>query len=130
MTWSAGIDLLPIIYKPHSLDGLSADIDGMHSKQQVILGCHGKGISHQQGRADDESASHASGNTTSESVFHSGSHYAGVLEMNYISGSFRISVTAAMGMPKLEAGPQKSRQKSMEIVLIGKRGQNIRVEQK
>lgn len=26
----------------------------------------------------------------------------------YISGSFRVSMTAAMGMPKLEAGPQKS----------------------
>ncbi len=26
----------------------------------------------------------------------------------YISGSFWVSITAAMGMPKLEAGPQKS----------------------
>lgn len=26
----------------------------------------------------------------------------------YISGSFCVSMTAAIGMPKLEAGPQKS----------------------
>ena len=26
----------------------------------------------------------------------------------YISGSFCVSITAAMGMPKLETGPQKS----------------------
>ena len=27
---------------------------------------------------------------------------------SYISASFRVSIIAAMGMPKLEAGPQKS----------------------
>lgn len=29
-------------------------------------------------------------------------------ECTYISGSFCVSMMAAMGMPKLEAGPQKS----------------------
>lgn len=29
-------------------------------------------------------------------------------EDRYISGSFCVSMTAAMGMPKLETGPQKS----------------------
>ncbi len=29
-------------------------------------------------------------------------------EETYISGSFCVSMTAAIGMPKLETGPQKS----------------------
>lgn len=29
-------------------------------------------------------------------------------ERAYMSGSFCVSITAAMGMPKLETGPQKS----------------------
>ena len=33
---------------------------------------------------------------------------AGGREHVYISGSFCVSITAAMGMPKLETGPQKS----------------------
>lgn len=35
--------------------------------------------------------------------------------MSYISGSFCVSMTAASGMPKLEAGPQKSAKQSSRV---------------
>lgn len=31
-----------------------------------------------------------------------------ILRRTYISGSFWVSITAAIGIPKLETGPQKS----------------------
>lgn len=31
-----------------------------------------------------------------------------MIQSTYISGSFRISIMAAMGIPKFDAGPQKS----------------------
>lgn len=34
--------------------------------------------------------------------------FGGEIGSRYISGSFCVSITAAMGMPKLETGPQKS----------------------
>lgn len=61
-TASLGVDdanLLPIIHKTHHLNRLSTDIDCMHREQQVIFGPHSEGISHQQGRADDEGACHS-----------------------------------------------------------------------
>lgn len=51
------------------------------------------------------------------------------VKASHISGSFWISDTAAIGMPKLEAGPQKSGLRQYE--LFGRVGWlGMRVEQK
>lgn len=43
----------------------------------------------------------------------------GSLQLAYISGSFCVSMTAAIGMPKLETGPQKSVEIELSAGLTG-----------
>jgi hypothetical protein len=79
------------------------------AEEEVILGRHGEGVAHEGAAVAAEGESHAAGDTEeSQLCQREGFGCVAVGGERYISGSFCVSMTAAMGMPKLEAGPQKS----------------------
>lgn len=84
----------------------------MAPEQQIILRLDGHGIAHEGAGVEYQSAGHAAGYAIiaimSDQVAAGKSLERLGREEVYISGSFCVSITAAMGMPKLETGPQKS----------------------
>lgn len=93
----------------------------MAAEQEVILRRNGQSVAHEGAGVEDQSAGHAAGYAILSPCKKTG---RGAIErcalsLNngggregwegaYISGSFCVSITAAIGMPKLETGPQKS----------------------
>lgn len=109
----------------------------MACQKEVILGGYGHRVAHKSRRVDEQSTSHGSGDTIpaypsqfeviakgriclflspimnheSKGIENAVGRYencCAAKEVTNISGSFCISMTAAMGIPKFEAGPQKS----------------------
>lgn len=113
-------DVLPVVEVSVSLGSLCAKVDEVAAEEEVVHGGDGHGVAHECGRVTAESEGHGSRDTVvrvcispkllqnvglAQSCRRSG-------RKNYISGSFCVSMTAARGMPKLDAGPQKSVQSS------------------
>lgn len=95
-------NLLPIVQIPVSLCALCAEVDDVAAEEEVVLRCDGHGISHEGRTVTNQGKCHRSGDATTDQPATT------KIELAYISGSFCVSMTAAMGIPKLEAGPQKS----------------------
>lgn len=111
--------VLPVVEVSVSLSDLCAEVDEMATEQKVVYGSDGHGVTHEGGRVTGESKSHGSRDTVVEMCISSkllcgeGSSRRDRISggLNYISGSFCVSMTAARGIPKLDAGPQKSVQR-------------------
>lgn len=112
---------LPILHIAIPLRQLRPEIDKMAPEQQIILRLNSQGIAHKGAGVEYQSAGHAAGYaivviTSDQVAARSGVRMAAGKGLErvggrgevYISGSFCVSITAAMGMPKLETGPQKS----------------------
>lgn len=109
-------DSLPILQVPIPLRRLRAKIHKVAREQQVVPRRDGEGVAHKGPGVEAESAGHAAGNAAPLCQKCSFSTNFRVVAPKcgrsvrtaYISGSFCVSMTAAIGMPKLETGPQKS----------------------
>lgn len=114
---------LPVVQVPVGLGSLGSEVCQVACEKEVVLGRDGEGVAHEGGGVDDEGAGHRAGDTVAQRLsqwMSSGYQVAGVglgwaiskavkpRLGTYISGSFCVSITAAMGIPKLETGPQKS----------------------
>lgn len=107
---------LPILQIPISLSQLRSKVDEMTPEQQIILRRNRESVAHECARVECERTRHTTRNTRvlsdpwvrniSDRINHKGA--AQLSQTAYISGSFWVSITAAIGMPKLETGPQKS----------------------
>lgn len=104
-----------------ALGSLCAEVDHVATEKKVVSGRDGHGVAHESGAVADESGGHRARDTVVEVLVSltllSQLNPAQAHPMEwicpratYISGSFWVSMTAAMGIPKLEAGPQKSAQ--------------------
>lgn len=104
----------------------------MAAKEQVILRLNSQGVAHEGAGIEYQCAGHTAGYTiyvTSAPVVAviakrktcALARECGQLERweEYISGSFCVSITAAMGMPKLETGPQKSVEGGEDVESVG-----------
>lgn len=109
-------NVLPVIEVSVCLSSLCAKVDKVAAEEEVVYGGDGHGVAHECGRVTAESECHGSRDTvlhmsvspkllqntrSAQSCRRSG-------RRNYISGSFCVSMTAARGIPKFDAGPQKS----------------------
>lgn len=104
-----------------ALGELGKSVGCMAGKQQIVLWRHGERIPHEREGIDGERARHRTGDSTggpsvsisrisriSREAIQGTSPPLGVGGASHSSGLFCVSRTAAMGMPKLDAGPQKS----------------------
>ena len=78
----------------------------MASEQEVVLWCNCESVASEDGGVDGEGGGHATGDAGGE--VSRDIRWRCRSRETYNSGSFCVSITAAMGMPKLDAGPQKS----------------------
>lgn len=128
-------NILPVVQIPVSLRDLRAEVDGVTSEEEVVLRGDGESVAGESSRVDDQGTCHCSGDAGEKNsklvtddiicitchipsgfrlhMQDTGMHAElkskeGRRESAYISGSFCVSITAAMGIPKLETGPQKS----------------------
>jgi hypothetical protein len=100
-------------------------------EKQVVLGRHGERVPHERRRVDDQGAGHGAGDPAGGRVLASGppglwkgrGFWNWEIEAGWeveirsrrikwtathSSGLFCVSMTAAMGIPKFDTGPQKS----------------------
>lgn len=91
-----------------SLGHLRAEVDEMAAEEEVVGGCDGEGVAHEDTAVAAEGEGHAAGDAVRIHVRKEGWEGREKGWMIYISGSFEVSMTAAIGIPKLLAGPQKS----------------------
>ena len=97
----------------------------MAGEEKVVLGGDGEGVAHEGSGVDGQGTGHLARDAgralagcsriwqdvqvnRGDGVCFAGDFKRDWARSTYISGSFWVSITAAMGMPKLEAGPQKS----------------------
>lgn len=105
------------------MGGLRAEVDEVAAEKKVVLGRNGHGVAHEGRRVTAEGKSHWTGDTvialvsfpTLRTIYEMRQILSRVEAVRrdagigaYISGSFCVSITAAIGIPKLDAGPQKS----------------------
>lgn len=109
-------NVLPVVEVSVCLSSLCAKVDEVAAEEEVVYRGDGHGVAHECGRVTAEGKGHGSRDTVlrmcispkllqsiqlAQSCRQSG-------RRNYISGSFCVSMTAARGIPKFDAGPQKS----------------------
>jgi hypothetical protein len=82
----------------------------MASKEQIVLWRDGEGVAGKDARVHSESDGHAAGDAVGSLAMRmpQKKKWRGEERSAYISASFCVSITAAIGMPKFDAGPQKS----------------------
>ena len=96
-----------------ALRELRALVQEVAQEQKVVLRRDGHAVPHECRRVHDERGSHFAGDARVEGwLALEGGGLKGTRGReeweNYISGSFWVSIIAAMGIPKLDTGPQKS----------------------
>ena len=101
--------VLPVVEIAVALRKLGRAIDEVAAEEQIVARRYGESVSHEDGAVARESERHptrdamhflAEGQALKGSDGEASTHISGSL--------VSMSVTAAMGMPKLLAGPQKS----------------------
>lgn len=131
---------LPVVQVSVCLYALCGEVDGVAAEEEVVYGRDGESVAHEDGRVANQGCRHWARDTVDSRFVSAHVHFpssfpvmsllilsqcAGltrsVLEGEggaHISGSFCVSMTAAMGIPKLEAGPQKSVFQSRPLVSV------------
>jgi len=110
---------IPVVEVPVPLYELRGEVDSVAPKQQVVCWCDGHGVAHECCRVECQGACHAARDATT--LVRTASLLAAKCgcrciwrvygfchKTTYISGSLLMSAIAAIGIPKLLAGPQKS----------------------
>lgn len=106
-------NVLPVVVPPITLNQLRIKVDEMAGKEEIVLRRHGHGVAHEGARVEAQGSREGSRDTMEMSDQKPPRIWKKQRNLRsfrgiYISGSFFMSAIAAKGMPKLDAGPQKS----------------------
>ncbi len=100
-----------------SLRQLCALVDEVAAEEEVVCWGDGEGVAHEGCGVNDEGGGHLARDTElvlarariGESMLNGATVWSLVIQdETYSSGLFWVSITAAIGIPKFETGPQKS----------------------